>query len=223
MKPYVQMLAIAVPSVTSIVVAVINKNENPLLAVVLALFSILLICLYLLMGSRRAEIPDSALRTHPFWSRFTYMIEHRIPSIKVKDNPLLTKLVRQCLDVKFRYAKKHMKYVINNKAFNCKDYTKFVSNLVRSYEGEWVRNHVPELFIERFRAFHKLRVDDALEYVERICSSNFYPTLNEKKLAMMDYFLQAFNHTMMDMERSVDSLNGDVTKELERLRKLDLF
>jgi len=83
---------------------------------------------------------------------------------------------------------------------------------VVEYEERAKLNGIPDLIVEKFNYWHQSRVKIVVEGIKAICSSQFYVSNTSRLAAILDLFTVAFHDTILDGERTLQSLNGDLDR-----------
>lgn len=75
---------------------------------------------------------------------------------------------------------------------------------------------IPDCFIEKFSEWSRDHVDIAIAKIKQILYSSFYRTWQIKLIASLEIMDMLFTITTNDIQLTVDSLNGEVAKEIQR-------
>ena len=85
-----------------------------------------------------------------------------------------------------------------------------IMNIVSSYEDKCKAEGIPELVIQKFNKWHETRVKFTVAGVKSVCSSQFYKDNRARMAAVLDILTVAFHDTILDAERTLNSLNGEL-------------
>jgi hypothetical protein len=209
-------------------VGTIVSSGNANWGIGLAFVSVVLFFAYLFtkkIALSRASSPEAHLvnlNKHPFWVRASYYSDVKIPSISIP-HPLMRKLLCQVMRDSLEIAVKEARKSISSSVFDCDTVTGTISNIVSEFGTVCRKKGVPEVFMAKFANLHRGKVEMAIEYLSFVCNSKFYPTDQEKKIALLDCLYHTFNWAVIDLERATKSLNGEVTAELTKLREQGRF
>ena len=179
-------------------------------------------------SSKKPKLKKSTIKEHPFFSEIQYMIDISIEKINIEDDILRTKMIRKFLKIKLLSTQKNFGELTNSSSLDVDsslatcDYINCITKIVRDYEMESIKNNVPEVFIRRFSEWHTPKIIIIRDLIEYICRSNIYDTDTEKLSAILDIVLMVLHLTMMDAEDTIKSMNGELTKQLEKLHQQKL-
>ena len=70
---------------------------------------------------------------------------------------------------------------------------------------------IPNVVIEKFNKWNEIRHEYILTTINDIYSSEVFNTTIEKEYAVLNLFMNSFYFVLMDAERTLKSLNGDLT------------
>ena len=172
------------------------------------------------------------LSGHTFFFNMQSAILYKIPSLAIKGDPAKTDIMKIYAHVKLQIFYDEMVEFV--RAFNANgrkhcfsqtDVLQTFDKTIVKYRREAIQkisekynNKVAFLFDERFtNGIHLPIINITRQGIEDICKSEFYPKCSEKISAMLDMFTFAFQYTIIDLERTCKSLNGELSKELEKL------
>lgn len=180
------------------------------------IFTGLLALIYIYLLVRRKNNID--LNMHPFWSRMNYYINSKMPNMHFK-NELRRKLMIKAMTIKFEVAVNQLRNFVNRKDFDDIAAVCLINNIILEYKTKWRAEGIPEIFIYKFHNYHNKKVASIVDYLEFICTSNFYENDIDKKVAILDGMLHVFQWTVIDLERADAAMNGTLDGELAKLRR----
>lgn len=204
---------IAILSFVTAVVSLFIKSGNTMLGFIIIIISLMLFGYYLYLIKHRKKNID--LSSHPFWGRMEYYSKYKLPYLKIED-PIRKKVFFRAMRIHLTIAVKEVRKVIDEDFQPCTAVS-LVNHIIDGYEKEWRNLSIPESFIAKFRYFHKPRIKYISSYLSFICTSNFYHSDIEKKVALLDGMLHLFQWTILDIERTNNAINGALDKELKKM------
>lgn len=169
----------------------------------------------------KPEEKRKLLLKHHFFTRVSYWVNSKIPLLKI-DTPLREKLIKKALTLKIKEGANLIREDVldfsDNRHDKYKTSSEFIEKLVEVYESIWRANSIPDVFIEKYHYWHIERITEAYYQYERLWDSKFYDDF-ETRLAVLDMWTYLFNWTIIDAEKTLQDLNGDLSKELDKLKK----
>lgn len=212
---YKDIILACITFVTAIISSFIKQGDSSIALWLTALMVVAFLTYLLLLVHRKENID---LNMHPFWSRMNYYINSKIPYVQT-GNRLRKKLLVLTMTTKFTTAVKHLRKFINEKDFDACKAVNLVNSMVKEYEEQWRAARVPEIFISKFHEYHSKKASSILDYIEFVCTSNFYGSDLDKKVAILDGMLNVFHWTVIDLERANAAINGPLDQALKQLNK----
>lgn len=97
----------------------------------------------------------------------------------------------------------------------------FITGINR-YEEEARRECIPELFIADFNVIHSSRVNEAMNMVTSFSKSGFLANNAMRTWLTLDMLVSVFNGTILDVEHTMNSRNGELDQELKKWRACKL-
>lgn len=83
----------------------------------------------------------------------------------------------------------------------------FYVNDDRYYQQE---KQVLDIVMSKYNHWNQERQADMVNRMSEICNSAFYPTLNNKMVAILDALMFAMNDTVSDANKTLNNINGDL-------------
>ena len=170
--------------------------------------------------------------SHSFFKVMADSLEYTIPNLEIKGDPQKSDVTRIYASAKVRIFRDEVLKIVyafrkgkGEHCFSEKDLLVAFDKTVRLYRKQAVKEltkkynkRVAELFDDKFtNEIHYACITTTKNCISSICKSRFYLTCSEKLSAILDVFTFAFQHTIIDLERTCSSLNGELTKEFEKL------
>jgi len=155
------------------------------------------------------------LKNHQFFILINYWINVEIDNIPVQ-NKIKKRVISKFLKIKFNIFEKNFLDYINTVDSNTNDVNikKVFLDCISEYEEEAVRKYIPIIFIDKFREWHSCHIEIAFEALKSIGESCFYDSPYEKIAASLDILLFAFRLTIIDAEKTINDLNGELEQVL---------
>ena len=148
-----------------------------------------------------------------------YWKETRIPHGKFGRNYYHNKWARKLLIHKYNCAKENSLNIIKHRNVDKLSgnallihIIDIITNTIKEYEEKSLNDGVPQLFIDKFNKWHTKTVDMVLNCVNNICESNYYHSNYEKIYAIFNIFISAFEVTLVDAEKTLKTINGELDK-----------
>ncbi len=164
----------------------------------------------------RMTVPNE----HYFFSKIDYIMDYQLPRIRLNHNGKYhagrTLLFRSLLIAKFKFWRQTMLNISN---FNYdkvtreamgKDVLARITELIKKYEEHWLNSGVPLIVIERFNRWHGMRAELFISSLERICAGRSFDTRTEIKLAILEVSVSLLCHTILDTEKTLGDINGEL-------------
>lgn len=169
------------------------------------------------------SIKSADIHEHPFFWEIDYMIKVTVPKLCISNDCLKSKMLRRFLRIKFKtvfnyYQKLAIKISFNEKV-DPKEYINIITNIVKDYELEAIEQHVPEIFIRKFSEWHTPKIMILQDLIEYISHTDVYHNDSEKLSAILSSILMTLHFTLMDAVKVTNSMNGELSVELEKMKK----
>ncbi len=194
------------------VLAVVIKNANIIYSLPFFFFSLVFV-LFLL---RRSKEDKNSIKKHILFNKIEHYMSVRIPHLTIINDELKTILVKKTLFLQFSIFKKHALELIEN---DFKDVLSISDRILVATEELWALNNIPEIFIKKhYELMGKLQFKSLKDYIEFVYTSGFYNDYS-RKVAILDEILHVLHWTLIDAERVMQNMNGEITHKLKQLRK----
>jgi hypothetical protein len=211
----VAIISAVLAFVGSIVVAMINKGlyfQQGSLSAGVVFCALVLFLAHL--HWKKIKCCRIDLSKHPFFNVMNYYRTAVIPAIHVQ-NPLKRKLVIKFLDMKFRIFQEKFQGFSKLQNMTVEDFIQLVCICIDEYEKQARAANIPDLFLDKFRDFHRSHTELCFKGIERIQKSAMLQDA-DKISAAFNILTAAFDITIIDCEDSINSLNGTLEKLLEK-------
>jgi hypothetical protein len=161
-----------------------------------------------------------SLEQHQFFTTMNYWINVEIDNIPVQ-NRLKRNVVRCFLKIQFTTFYDNFKKLINDSEnFKVKNsFENIMIECIKQYEEEALNKGVPSIFLDKFRKWHEIHTTITFDAIRSVCDSKFYDSEYERTAAVLDILLFSFRLTIVDAEKSINELNG----QLEQVLKGTIF
>ena len=208
---------IIISSMSAIVTGLIHANDiyNAMY------FFIASLCLIVLSMYLYTKSPKIDIKEHQFWWRLPLFLQ-RLKDIDMV-NPLMKKLLINVYTIELEIIRKHVKEITKQDEMSLCKYRDIVNNITNECNYRWHCENYPKRFIKNYLDLNKPSNEYIQEYLCFVFNSKFYSSSNEKKTALLDVFMQELNFRLINLGRVLQTLNGEVERELVELRKKGLF
>jgi hypothetical protein len=155
---------------------------------------------------------------HSFFSHMDYWITVAINNIPI-ENPLKKKYIKQFLSIKFKTFKDNSyKWISTN--FDNEDcnadiiINTLLLDSIKECEDKCLKLGVPKIIVEKLTIWDHSKLHVINSAIQDICNSKFYTNSHDKKAAILDILQAAFHLIVIDSEKTLNILNGDVEAAL---------
>jgi hypothetical protein len=165
---------------------------------------------------------QSDLLTHDYFTKMKTYMTTRIPFLRIDG-----KERKACL-IDFLLIKYRIFYEVTS-AF-CKsdaaadtadrgdkwvaDFTEMLLDGVAAYEKEALDSGIPAIFLTCFNTHHSIRLTQCWDFMTSLAKSKYFPSNARRTEVMLDMLVVIFNATLIDAERTMDELNGELDEAL---------
>lgn len=153
---------------------------------------------------------------HPFFPAMRYAVKYRIPHLDIVE-PCRKLIFRDLLRIKFTVFLDNVYAFTSRQDLNEISVEHFheavltaVSVSIAEYEQKMREAGIPDIVIDRFGRWHQNTVDLIMELIENASNSRFYRDNNSRMIAILDWLQAAFQITLLDAEKTLGSLNGEL-------------
>ncbi len=156
------------------------------------------------------------LMKHPVHSRIDYWLKFKITHLQIQSD-FRREVISDFLQVKLSTWKIHLLSLSQlnniNKLSIEELEIKILEDLDRAiteYNKKCENQGIPKMFIEKFNEWHMDKVEDTYKRITQICQSSFYINNKHKIGAVLDKYMDALNATIIDAERTLQDVNGEM-------------
>ena len=142
------------------------------------------------------------------------LIAYGIDSISIS-NKFKDKVAKDFLKMKLKiFRDGFMEFVKRPEVFTLSgdclkaEVTTLFFGLINKYEEKAVADGIPQLFIEKFHAWHDPATQEVKRNIDALCTSNYITTNGQKLNAILINLSSAFYRTLIDAERTLGDING---------------
>lgn len=155
------------------------------------------------------------LDKHQFFNTIDYWVNIEINNLPIV-NPLKKRVVCTFLKIKYSTFSKKIREFINNLTLEEEnmDLETLIIDCLKEYEDNSRSAGIPDMFIDKFRIWNSSHTQILIDSVQSICASKFYDSFEEKIVAILDILTFSFRITLVDAERTINDLNGELEKTL---------
>ena len=166
---------------------------------------------------------QSDLLTHDFFTKMKTYMTTRIPHIRIDG------VERQACLIDFLMIKYRTFYEVitdfckTDVATDVADrgdrwlaaITTVLLNGVAAYEKEALEVGIPAIFLTCFNKHHSVRLTECWDLTASLAKSKYFPNNARRTEVALDMLVVIFNATLIDAERTMDELNGELDEALQ--------
>lgn len=160
---------------------------------------------------------NTELSDHSLFPFLTSCIKTKIPVVKMEDENR-KKVAVAFLKIKFSVFRKHLLKIAEMDIANMTDdkikkvNMEVLTEATIEYENKCKELNMPAIFIEKFAQWHDPHVEMVMEGVKGASHSSFHGFQTTKQSAIFDIYKIGFHMTLIDAEKTLESLNGKLTE-----------
>lgn len=156
----------------------------------------------------------SALKElHPYFNKIDSILEVKLPITKI-GGPVRTEIFKDALQI-FYEESKQITYALLDKNITKNNFlsenVKALNDVVKKSTEKMREQQIPEVVIEKFWEWNYKRYDYIAGTLSDINSSTVFDSVIEKEYAALNLFQSTSYFVLMDAERTLKTLNGDLT------------
>ena len=156
----------------------------------------------------------SALKElHPYFNKIDSILEVKLPITKIR-GPVRTEIFKDTLQI-FYEESKQITYALLDKNITKNNFlsenVKALNDVVKKSTEKMREQQIPEIVIEKFWEWNYKRHDYIAGTLSDINSSTVFDSVIEKEYAALNLFQSTSYFVLMDAERTLKTLNGDLT------------
>lgn len=150
---------------------------------------------------------------HPFFDKVDGIIETKLP-ITTIGGPVRTEIFRDVLTIFYKTAKDVIKELLDKDItmsnFLTENY-KAANQIISESNKRMRESGIPEVVIIKFNQWNNDRHEYILSTISDVDSSEVFSTVVEKEYAILNLYTNSSYFVLIDAERTLKSLNGDLT------------
>lgn len=156
----------------------------------------------------------SALKElHPYFNKIDSILELKLPITKI-GGPVRTEIFKDTLQI-FYEESKQITYALLDKNITKNNFlsenVKALNDVVKKSTEKMREQQIPEVVIEKFWEWNYKRHDYIAGTLSDINSSTVFDSVIEKEYVALNLFQSTSYFVLMDAERTLKTLNGDLT------------
>jgi len=166
-------------------------------------------------GKSRSKISRNTLRNHYLFSQIDYWKDEMIPKISFGD-PGRNIMIQDFFKIMMVTSKKLIREMISSFNFK-KSQEEFHSEIIKlmfkirdSTDTISIAEGIPNIFTDKFNTWNARTNIFTKGCIDNICKSNYYSNNKDRMYAILNIFMSAYESTIMDGERTLSSLNGEL-------------
>lgn len=169
------------------------------------------------------ELPS--LKLHPLFAYLKYNIEIKIPNLRIEN--INRKIIfTKFLLIKFKTFYKYFQKLLDTNFHDfinseLKDHlTVNLLNATKDYEAECKHIWIPCIVINKFSEWHAPHIEIVIRSINYISDSDFYSSKEEKVAIIFQFYITGFAQTLIDAEKTLNSLNGELDNWIKDNQKI---
>jgi hypothetical protein len=162
------------------------------------------------------KVKFKKLCNHPFFTSMNYWINIEINNLQIQ-NKLKKNVATVFLKLQFKLFVSNLKCFIEdeNNCNNLSTVEQIIIDAINECDERAKNLGIPRIFVDKFRKWNHQHTEIAFNAVSSICESKIYSTDAEKMAAILDILLAVFKLTIVDIEKTIGELNGELEKALK--------
>lgn len=150
---------------------------------------------------------------HPLFNKIDMIIETKLP-ITTIGGPVRTEIFRDVLTIFYKTGKDVIEQLLDRDItthnFLNENY-RITNQIISESSRRMEEAGIPSIVIMKFNRWNEIRHEYILTTISDIDSSEVFSTTIEKQYAVLNLFMNSFYFVLIDAERTLKSLNGDLT------------
>ena len=162
------------------------------------------------------KITKKTIKNHYIFSQIDYWKNEMIPNTKFGDEGR-NAIIHDFLEIILTNTSNILKDFIVKKLENNTTQEEFHSDVIKMLfqiknesESISIANGIPEKFIEKFNIWNTRTNIFTKGCIDNICRSKYYPTNKDRFYAILNILMSAYESTILDGEKTLCSLNGEL-------------
>lgn len=182
----------------------------------------------------KKEIPEEAsviqynsvkcLKTlHPYFDKIDRIIDIKLPITSI-GGPVRTEIFRDILTIYYKTSKEKINELLKQDVtldnFLTENY-RTANAIIKESNEKMLASGIPEVVVRKFNEWNNGRNEYILSAISDIDSSNVFSTVVEKQYTVLSTYVNSSNFILMDAEKTLKSLNGDLTGTTYKNKKVE--
>ena len=161
------------------------------------------------------KITKKAIKNHYIFSQIEFWKNEMIPNTRFGDEGR-NAIIHDFLEIILTNTVIILKDFINNKLTNNSQeefhssVIKMIFQIKNESESISIANGIPEKFIEKFNTWNTRTNIFTKGCIDNICRSKYYPANKDRLYAILNILMSAYESTILDGEKTLCSLNGEL-------------
>ena len=160
--------------------------------------------------------------THDYFTKMKTYMSTRIPFLRIDGKERKACLIDFLL-IKYRiFYEVTAEFCLSDAAADTADrgdkwvadFTEMLLDGVAAYEKEALEAGIPAIFLTCFNTHHSIRLTQCWDFMTSLAKSKYFPSNARRTEVMLDMLVVIFNATLIDAERTMDELNGELDEAL---------
>lgn len=207
--------AIIIAAVTGIFssLALIVNSQNQVFAIIIFVISIIAVYLFINISIKAIKGKIKDISSHPVFYTLEHFFADELTCIPIQ-NPKKKKLATYYLETKANIIKDILVRYLKHK--NIKTVSKELL-YINTRVSQEVQLKIPKLFLDKMVEWDKQYNEWPIELINEIIGSMFYSDEQTKEIAVLDCIQVMVKTTVVAVENTLSSLNGEIEKHLETI------
>ena len=221
MKELTPVFVAVITSLGAIVAAIIEKAPTTVSFIVIIASLIFAIGWLLIMRSKTEKKRVKEIGhvkdviDHPFFHEMLYYVEQEIPTLEIAD-PHKCFVAKTFLRLKFETFSDRLRTSVLDNNFKVSDHAKLLYDMQKEYHTRALDAGIPKVFIDRFEETFIPIADLMKDSILSISTSKFLVGDRAKHIAILYQYLAAFHSTIVAVESTINTMNGELEKALDK-------
>lgn len=160
---------------------------------------------------------------HPYFDKVDGIINTKLPIITI-GGPVRTEIFKDVLTIYFQTSQEKIRELLNEDVtlenFLSKNY-KTANAIVKESNDRMKTAGIPEVVIRKFNMWNEDRHENILSAISDIDSSNIFVSVVGKEYTVLTTYANSAYFTLIDAEKTLKSLNGDLTGTIYKGKKVE--
>lgn len=157
------------------------------------------------------------LKNHQFFSTMNFWVSVQIDILPIQSR-MKKNVISKFLKIKFEVFEKKVREYITT--LECSDdcvlnFETIMVDCLKEADELALQNSIPTIFLEKFKRWDEQHSGITFNSISDICNSKFYTSNYEKTNAILDILLFSFRLTIIDAEKTISEMNGDLERVLK--------